>query len=66
MKVFINSIGMDIFTGARVEDALLKYSGEEYQLIMKGDKILVDGNGNELCLDGELSEGECLFIEKKR
>ena len=65
MKVFINNKKIEIFTGARVKDALLKYSKKDYHLVLKGERAVVDTKGNEISLDGEVSEGEIFFIKMK-
>lgn len=63
MKVFINNQEVELFSGARVKDALMKYSLKEYYLVMEGEKVIVDDMGNRYSLDGEISGGECFTLE---
>jgi len=65
MKVKVNGRGIEIFNGALVKDALLKYSKEEYKFIRDKKKIVVDKRNNKRFLSGELSAGETLFIKNK-
>lgn len=65
MKVKVNDREIEIFNGALVRDALLKYSKEEYKFIRNNEKIVVDRHNNKRFLSGELSTGETLFIKNK-
>lgn len=68
MTVQINDKEIEIFTGATVKDVLLKYSKEKYQLALCGKAIIVDKNNNPVELNGEVSEGQRLYLvdtEKK-
>ena len=38
MKIKVNGQEIEIFSGARVKDALLKYSGAELKLVKKNKK----------------------------
>jgi hypothetical protein len=62
MKILINDQMIEIFEGARLQDAVRKYSETELKLIEKEDKKIVDRKGNPLALDGELSDGEYFYI----
>ncbi|MFP4016314.1 MAG: hypothetical protein ACLFUI_04725 [Halanaerobiales bacterium] len=64
MKVIIND-EIDVFQGAKVKDAIRKYSMEVFQAVKEGQKIVVDQNGNQLSLDGELISGQQVFIKEK-
>ena len=63
MKVSINDQEIEIFSGARLKDALMKYSVEEYHLVEAGAKVILDDMGNHYLLDGELSGGECFTLK---
>jgi hypothetical protein len=63
MKVIINDTTIEIFNGARVKDALLKYSKAEYRAVLKNKGNVTDKHKNPLDLDGELSENQQLYIE---
>ncbi len=65
MKVKVNDREIEIFNGALVRDALLKYSKEEYKFIRDNEKIVVDKHNNKRFLSGELSAGETLYIKNK-
>ena len=68
MTVRMNDKIIEIFTGATVKDVLLKYSKKKYQSALKGKMIVVDENNNPVELNGEVSEGQRLYIvdtEKK-
>ncbi len=62
MKIEINGKTVEIFGGGRVRDALRKYSAELLTQIENKKKKVVDGHGNPVALDGELSEGQQLHI----
>lgn len=62
MKILINDQMIEIFEGARLQDAVRKYSETELKLIEKEDRKIVDRKGNPLALDGELSDGEYFYI----
>ncbi|MBM3293091.1 MAG: bifunctional metallophosphatase/5'-nucleotidase [Candidatus Aminicenantes bacterium] len=62
MKIKVNDKTIEIFAGARVEDALRKYSPAEWALVRNKEKKVSDRCGHEVGLDGELAEGEELVI----
>ncbi|UCH93426.1 MAG: hypothetical protein JSV88_24570 [Candidatus Aminicenantes bacterium] len=62
MKIFINDTEIEIFSGARVRDALLKYSKKEFQAIIQGKKKVVDKHRNPIDPEGELSDAQQLYI----
>jgi len=62
MQIKVNGQSIEIFAGARVEDALLKYSRAEWSLVRNKEKTVRDGHGHEVSLDGELVGGEELII----
>ena len=62
MKICINDRELEIFSGARVRDALLKYSKKQYQAVKEGKKKITDKRKNPLDLDGELSAAQQLYI----
>jgi len=63
MIVHVENQEIDIFSGALVKDALLKYSKTEYHEVLNGTKQTVDKWGNRVETDGELSENQKLFIK---
>jgi len=62
MQIKVNGQAVEIFSGARVRDALRKYSRAEWKLVQKNEKIVCDGRGHPVGLDGELNGGEELLI----
>jgi len=64
MNIRINDKMIEIFSGARVRDALLKYSAREYHAVDEDKKQVTDKRGNRVDLDGELSDGQRLYIKK--
>jgi hypothetical protein len=62
MQIKVNDQTVEIFAGARVKDALLKYSRAEYDLVRKKEKKVCDAYGHEVGLDGELNGGEKLVL----
>ena len=63
MQIKVNGQAIDIFSGARVKDALRKYSRSELKLVRKNQKGVFDRHGHEVALDGELNGGEELFVK---
>ena len=62
MQVKVNGRTVEIFSGARVRDAVRKSSPAAWALVRKKEKAVFDRHGHEVGLDGELSGGEELFI----
>ncbi len=65
MEVFINQTSVNIFKGACLSDAVLRYSKETYKLLMNNQVWLEDERGNSMDADGRLWEGIQLFIKHK-
>lgn len=63
MKIQINDLIIETFEGARLQDALRSYSESEFISVINRDKQVVDGEGNPVELDGELSEGDSFYIK---
>lgn len=64
MKIQVNDKTIEIFSGARVADALRRYSPVSWKQVQKGSKRVLDGYGHEVALDGELSEGSRLVVRR--
>lgn len=62
MKVKVNEEEIEIFSGACVKDAVLKYSRTAWKQVRSGRKAVFDLGGHEVAPDGELSGGEELFV----
>jgi sulfur carrier protein ThiS len=63
MTVQVNGQPVEIFNGARVQDALRRYSETEYHLVSAGEKMVVDHRGDRVYLDGALSDGDVLLVK---
>lgn len=64
MKVFINNQEIELFLGARVEDAVRRYLRLKELSDVNLKSVLVrDAWGNEIDLDGALSDGAKIFVE---
>ena len=61
MKVWVNGSETEVFCGARVKDAILKYSHSLYKQVMKNTGFVTDHDSNPIEPDGELSPGQRLF-----
>ncbi|MEL6534572.1 MAG: hypothetical protein AAFQ98_04130 [Bacteroidota bacterium] len=55
MEILVNNQAVDIFRGARVKDAVLQYSLDEYREVIRGRKVVEDEQGIRLGLGGRLS-----------
>ena len=62
MHVKVNGKTIEIFSGARVMDALRRYSRAEWKQVQANKKKVYDVHGHEVALDGELGGGEELLI----
>ncbi len=65
MKILVNDTEIEIFSGAKVKDALRKFSESLYGEVKKGKSEVKDKWNNCLELNGELSTGQRLFIKSK-
>lgn len=66
MKITINNVQIEIHNGAKVKDALIRYYSENKKKLPKSFPIVEDSYGNIVEEDGELSEGNKLFIKEKK
>lgn len=55
MEVRVNGEIVKVFEGAKVKDAVRRYSMTEYKQLVRGKKVIVDARGHQVGLDGELS-----------
>ena len=65
MKIVINNREVVIFSGATVADAIRVYSRRSSKLLEKGKFRVFDQFGNQTEVDGELTEGQKLFLKKR-
>jgi len=66
MKVTVNNIPLDLHSGARVRDAILKYYAELDIRSPKHLPRIEDRYGNTVACDGELTDGNILFLKAKQ
>lgn len=52
-----------MFEGARVKDAVLKYSKEKYRSTHSGETIVADKYDNRVDPEGELSHDQRLYLQ---
>ena len=64
MIVFINDKELEIFMGARVQDAILAYSQKSFNLVQQGKMAIFDRFGNLTDLDGSLTNGQRLTLKR--
>lgn len=65
MHIKVNGHAVEIFSGARVRDAVRKGSPSEWTRVRKKEKAVFDRYGHEVALDGELIGGEELTIRDR-
>ncbi|MCK7483489.1 MAG: hypothetical protein M0C28_45485 [Candidatus Moduliflexus flocculans] len=62
MQIKIDGKAVEIFAGARIMDAVRRYSRSAWKQVQANEKKVYDAYGHEVALDGELGGGEELFI----
>ncbi len=65
MKIKVNNTQLEIFDGATVLDALRVYHKHRKRKFPKVLPTIYDVYGNKVAPDGELTEGNALFIKRK-
>jgi 5'-nucleotidase len=66
MKIKVNDTVIELYNGAKVKDAILKYYSQSGKKIPKKVPPVEDRYGNKVAEDGELTDGNSLFISEKR
>ena len=66
MKITVNNTPLDLHNGAKVKDAILKYYSQQGINNPRYFPLVEDPYGNKVALDGELTDGNALFIKTKR
>lgn len=66
MKIEVNNTILELYSGAKVKDAILKYYSQLGKKIPEKIPPVEDRYGNKVAEDGELSDGNSLFIREKR
>ncbi len=62
MKITVNDTILDLYEGATVKDAVLKYFFQQGKATPKRFPDVEDRYGNSVAADGELTDGSVLFI----
>ena len=62
MKITVNDTILDLYEGATVKDAVLKYFSQQGKSSPKRFPAVEDRYGNSVAADGELTDGSVLFI----
>ena len=65
MKIFINDEEITVFNGAKVVDVVRAYFTQHNIKLPCILPNVTDGYGNSVAPDGELTEGNHLYIEQK-
>lgn len=63
MRVYINDEELTLFNGATVLDAIRKYYTDRNKILPVTLSIITDRFGNSVAPDGELTEGNHLYIK---
>ena len=66
MKIFVNDEEITIFNGAKVVDVIRAYYVQHGKKLPSRLPVVTDGYGNSVALDGELSEGNHLYMKIKK
>jgi hypothetical protein len=64
MHIKVNHKMVEIFSGARVQDVLRKYSARTWKQVQQGSLTVCDGHGHEVGLEGELGDGDRLVVKR--
>jgi len=64
MRVFVNDVEVSVFEGARVKDAVNKYSSQLLIKVERGKQGVKvnDIHGNPVMSDGSLSENDHIYV----
>ena len=62
MKITVNNTPLELHNGAKVKDAILKYYSQQGNNSPKYFPLVEDRYGNKVACDGELTDGNTLFI----
>ena len=62
MIIKVNGRTIELFAGASVGDAIRRHSREAWRNVRGKRAFVFDAWGNEIALDGALSEGDEIFV----
>lgn len=63
MNIFINDEEITVFNGATVKDAMRAFYVQHNKVFPCSLPTITDGYGNSVASDGELTEGNHLYIK---
>jgi hypothetical protein len=63
MNLFINDEAITVFNGATVKDAIRAFYVQHNKKLPNSLPIITDGYGNNVAPDGELTEGNHLYLK---
>lgn len=63
MKVTINGKIIEVFDGAKVEHAIRKFAPATLKAVKQGLLYITDSSGNNIALDGSLTNNEVIYIQ---
>jgi hypothetical protein len=66
LKVYINNKEISVFTGARIQDAVLAYSPRSHRMVAVGTLSVFDRFGNQTEPDGPLIEGQRFSLKRTK
>ncbi len=66
MKIFVNDEEITIYNGAKVLDVIRAYYVQHDKKLPSRLPKVIDGYGNSVAPDGELSEGNHLYMKSQK
>ncbi len=66
MKIIANNITLELFNGAKARDAIQSFYTQKGEICPDPMPVVEDKYGNVIELDGELNDGNTIFIKEKR
>lgn len=64
MNIYVNRERLRLFRGARVCDAILRYSEQEYRNVLSRRKQVLNSQGLPINWYNEVADGDCLEISQ--
>jgi 5'-nucleotidase len=65
MKITVNNILLEVYNGARVKDAIIKFYSYRGLKIPRRFPVVEERYGNEVAADGEITDGNTLYIRTR-
>jgi hypothetical protein len=64
MTIYVNEQPLRLFVGARVGEAILRFSEREFREVLARRKSVTDQSGHPLGLHGRVADGDQLKIKQ--